>query len=219
MAKRGRKKIDTWEYKGNDGAKLLVPVYIINDAYNHKEDIREIQFEVDLPDIDVKERDADLNALQVTVFKLIAEKLLVKWEPFLWVKVSGSAYPFDMKKRNAYDHLTMEVNIEVTPIEIGTMPMGGKIHRKTGYSETSEGMPATGEEEKSSYGYSCYSSRQPPQRSLVPDTPANREALNDIALRFEALIQNLRRLLSTEQVEQFLANSLASNLLPAPKEE
>lgn len=204
MARRGRKKIFEWDFVSSSGVSMKVPVHILHSKSDQK-------FEVDLPDYDINEHHADVNELRKAVFAQLAERLTVSWSPFLYVAVSGSAHPCE---EGADEHYQMQADLklEVKPLEIGTRPDGSKCHRERAYRTVHDGLPDAGKDEKDRWH-----SHQP-MRAYVPDTLANRAALNDLANRFQALLDKLEEFLSPEMIERTLACSLFP-ALPAPPQE
>jgi hypothetical protein len=172
MPQKRPKKIITWRYDDGAGRTMDVPVYQVTKHDG-------IWLRVELPELGVREECSDVNLLRERVFAAIGDRLMIHWAPFLRITAEASAYGLDdfaeETDRNADLHL--EAGLRVFRIEVGTRPDGSTCHRGPGYSSSvHDGLPALDDGEDSDTRHEV--------ESLLPDTPANRQVLVELGLRF-----------------------------------
>lgn len=199
------KKIQTWKYK-DKGVKVDVPVYMQAD-YRGVE-----KFYVELPDLEIKESNDDINKLKDTVFELIKTRVVLEWEAFLYVQIEGSSVTntrhddLDTFVTVTYSNadFKVDVNIAVSRVLVAKVSNGQTLHKQmSGYHTTTAqpGLPPLGENQGS-------------MLAMIPDTPENRQALVDIGHGFERLTATLQDLLSPDRIAKSLEQVQRTKALP-----
>lgn len=197
MGRRGEKKIITWRYQ-KGGNTLDVPVYQVADGHSGGVTLR-----VNLPELDICVTNSDVNALQMEVFKLVGERLRLKWEWFLYIKINGSSYNIDyfVGGEVLNPHLRFDTAVAVSRVEVGTRPDGTRCYREAGHAGISEGLPHLGTEDGSKRSWGD----NPVTYAMVPDTPGNRKALVTIGKALVRLDRELRKFLSPDTIHATLS--------------
>ncbi len=238
MAKRQPgKKIETWKYVDRaDGIKIDVPVRMVTLPSQLYGGSAKVEFRVDLPDLEINDRDTDANKLRERVFEEIRAKRSTTWEDFLHVFAAGKfegdkfAVPKDRgdvvwtnrpdeddEPRYGAHKLVAALRIRVSTVRVGTMPDGAKVHRNEHCSHAMIGMPETGKVKDS-----FFDDRMDGVSALVPDTPEARLALAKVAEAIRQAHDTLKKYMHPDNVtaslEQFLRGSGLAGL-PAPAQE
>lgn len=208
MVRKGRgKKITTWQYRGKDGVRFDIPVHLVTNVSQYGTE--STAFEVRLPDIEVAEEGVDLNELKTRVMAVIAEKLSIAWERHLMVSVRADNDPEVTAEFQGMPSVNTKLDaglaLRVHSVEVGRSPAGKMLSRDYQYHNPvgREGMPTTGYDNRGQ------------MLALIPDTPANREALATIADAIERLGEQLTELLHPDRVARSLEIVLAAKGLPA----
>lgn len=150
----------------------------------------------------------------------VTKEVTVTWAPYLQIEVSGSSaledtrpiYAWigrvDDKLRNNND-LRLDLSIAVHRVEIGVASTGEERHRSSRtQGRVQAGRPTTGIETARWHGKGAAVT------ALVPDTEANRAALEALRAGMHTLTAKLLEFLHPDRIEHTLAN--AGKLLPAP---
>jgi hypothetical protein len=243
MARRGIKRAFEWKYV--DGTvTLTVPVFVVNrdeqsdrGGYFEK-DKPTTYFRVQMEDPEIDEHDVNIDELKKRVFAGIKQKLEIPWRDVLHVEVDGDRERL-FKKKTAADTKDTEasarVNVSVhwTRHQIAEV-RGKKVSRRfqswyepTQLDDNHRVIKLPGREQFSSMSDGWPDTGRPTDRwnkadktriaALVPDTPENRLALEQIADGFDQLHKRLMGLLAPKAIEKTLANiGDAGLMLPAP---
>jgi hypothetical protein len=207
MPRRQPRKIITWRYDDGAGTTLDIPVYQVTNQGG-------IWLRVDIPALDIREENSDINLLRERVFAAIKGRLVLKWEPYLQISVSGRAWNLDdfAEATQINPSLSCEIEVRVSRIEIATRPDGSQCYREPGMdSRIHEGLPGPGD--------GGVDDEQQDARSRIPDTRENRQALVDLGHAFSRLGRDLCDWLGPERVEAAVAQLAAEKTLaglPAP---
>jgi hypothetical protein len=230
MGRPGEKKVATWKYESRAGT-LDVPVYMIDYSqkgrYEQQQAGKVAVFRVKLDDPEIRLENTDINALKTEVWAAIKDKLSIVWRDMLYVQTEGNAHGIDAKDPEGYrrkgERGAGKVEFDYKPVQI-TEFNGKKMSRhlesvyngNSTWSTASEGWPEVGHPSRYHYGKDKVDRSE--VRALIPDTPENRAALDQIADGFKALHKRLLGLLSPKSIERTLANvGTAGLLLPAPE--
>lgn len=168
------------------------------------------------------------------------------WEPYLHIEVRGDTHILKLDpKQDADDYdddvddekLTkqerreatqrtrnadLQLVVEVQSWHMATTPTGEKLSRRVdefrSSNSTQEGWPEVGIPAKEDRFYSD-SDTEVKVAALVPDTPANREALNCLSRELQKLIDKLVGLCTPEVIQKTLASAIGTRLLTAGEPE
>jgi hypothetical protein len=206
MPRRRPRKIITWRYDDGAGTTMEVPVY---QVINHDG----IWLRVELPELGVLEECSDVNLLRDRVFTAIAERLVIRWAPYLWISAEVTCYDLDdfagATHRNP--HLRLDAAVRVDRIEIGTRPDGSTCHRGLEYgSSVRDGLPTLDDGEDSDTRHEV--------ESLMPDTPENRQALVKLARQFFNVGKEVCARLDRRNVDRLGTDGTIAGLLAPPRE-
>lgn len=207
MARPGAKKITTWRYNDGNGTELSIPVTMHTEG--HGASARN-SFSVSIPEMEIRARNADINALQKEVYALVKERSLLVWAPFLYVGFEQDADDFGgllptapRPKVDASLRITVHL-VETTERPDGTLMSRGREYGGGG-SRPYEGLPEVGPGDE-------YERKS--MRAMVPDTPENRRALYQFCQGVATLGRRLSELLEPEVIGDTLAQVLALKGLP-----
>lgn len=233
MSRLPGKKIDTWEWS-KDRQVFKVDVRMATDS-----SAGGVRFGVVVSDLDIDIWSKDIDDLRRLVFATLSEKVNLIWEPFLYVQVCGDTAILKLDPKQDEDdddvddlsRLSLQeireqnkksrqaefsLRVEIESHELTTSPTGQKLSRTIDPYRNSrgarEGWPECGLKERRSR----YSSETETSVSaLVPDTPANREAINALSRELQRLIDRLVEICSPQAIERTLAAAVGTRLLTA----
>jgi hypothetical protein len=210
MSKRRPKKIITWRYDDGAGTTMEIPVYQVTDHQG-------VWLRVDIPELDIREENSDINLLREKVTAAIKGRLFLKWEPFLQISVSSTAWDLDdfVAATQVNPTLSFEINVQVARIEIGTRPDGSQCYRTPGMDPRIREWPGA-------VGDGADDDQRREVRSRVADTAGNRQAMVDLGRAFVRLGRQLCDRLHPQRVEEAMAQLMAEKTLaglPAPPRE
>src|SRR5205823_4395951 len=152
-------------YDDGAGTTMDIPVYQVT-RYDG------IWLRVAIPALDIREENSDINVLCEKVFAAIKGRLVLRWEPFLQISVAGTAWNLDdfVEATQVNPNLSVDIELQVTRIEIATRPDGSQCYREPGHdSRIREGLPGPGDK--------ADDDQRRDTRSRIPDTRENRQAL------------------------------------------
>jgi hypothetical protein len=201
MPRRRPRKIIIWRYDDDAGTTMDIPVYQLTGHDG-------IWLRVNIPELDIREENSDINLLRERVFAAIKDRLVLKWEPCLQISVSGRAWSLDdfAEAMQINPSLSCEIEVRVSRIEIATRPDGSQCYREPGLdSRIHEGLPGPGD--------GIVDDEQQDTRSRVPDTRENRQALVELGHAFVRLGRELCDRLGPDQVNAAVSRLLAEKTL------
>ena len=201
MPRRRPKKIITWRYDDGAGTTMEIPVYQVTKSDG-------IWLRVDIPGLDIREENSDINVLREKVFAAIKGRLVLKWEPFLQITVTGTAWNLDdfVGASQINPNLSYDIEIQVARIEIATRPDGSQCYREPGRdSRICEGLPGLGD--------GADDDQRRDTRSRIPDTRENRQAVVDLGRAFFRLGSQLCDLLHQDKVDATVAQLVTDKTL------
>jgi len=232
MGRHGEKKFTTWEYRDHEVV-LQVPVTLVDNSkkghIRYGEDANKTFFEVHMDEPEIREKDTDINRLRETVFAQIKAKLAVEWKSMLLVEVSAShSRLFDKGKSpdtpDTEDDAGAKLVVNWERWQVAKYK-GKKISRRFNnyhkpwrihdekekparevWNQAQSGWPDDKDDRFSTQD------QMPEIKALIPDTPANRVALEAITDAIENLYHNLAKLLASDKIEETLA-AVASKLV------
>ncbi len=194
-----------------DAGKFELRIYMGKD-YGDKG----TQFKAVCEHFDIEETADDLDDAKAAAIKLIKERAVVDWKPFLYVKVSGSSNLEPLEEDEAFieergTEDSMDLTIQVKQVELSDAN-GKKQHRLKGYYNKiiREDWPEVGLPEPDGPEVPIWR-RDRGHRSmkaLVPDTPENRAAFSVLRDGLRTMLRQLEELLSPDHIEQALQTAL-----------
>ena len=164
------------------------------------------------------------------VEKKVAAATSITWRPYLYVQTQGRLRPLpDKLAGHGHGTEVAEVTVKVDCVQLAETPQG-KRHRwrevggryDAADAQGEKGWPATGvaPESKESWRRKYENGDDRPLRALVPDTPENRLALEEVVAGFGRLRATLQQFLAPEKIHATLAAVAAGGgplaLPPAP---
>lgn len=234
MTRPPGKKIDTWTFT-IDGQRVKVDVRMDPGART------DFLVRHDLATGErISLRNPDINALRKEVEDALRAKIRVHWERFLYIETCGGLEP-SLEGAAQKARLTEEsqagetwarhdwladaqlhalLRLDYRTIEIGTRADGSQCYRELASSHghnVHEGLPHLETPDSEERGFR--SDDYPTQSAYLPDTPANRAALELIRAGLDLVRQRLQELLSHETIAATLQQVLTSPAvvgLPAP---
>jgi hypothetical protein len=235
MSRLPGKKIDTWEWS-KDRQVFKVDVRMSADSHNGG-----VHFGVIVKELDINLWNKDIDALKKQVFAELDAKVNMTWEPYLHIEVTGDTaiLKLDPKQTDDYDDevddakltkqerreasqkvrgVNLGLTVEVQSYHLTTTPTGQKLSRRVeefrSSNYTQEGWPDVGMPTEEDRGYRD-SDTEVKVAALVPDSPANREALNNLSRELQKLIDKLVELCTPEVIQKTLTSALGTKLLTA----
>lgn len=234
MARLPGKKIDTWEWT-KDRQIFKVAVRMASDSHRGG-----VQFGVVVPELDIDIWHKDIDELKRQVFAELGNKVNIAWEPYLHIEVTGDTQILKLDPKQLEDDYSDEVDdkkltkqeqreasqktrgadlqltVRVQSYHLATTPTGEQLSRRVGEfrssNYTQEGWPEVGlRVDDSASWHSAETEIQ--VTALVPDTPANREALNSLSRELQKLIDRLVELCTPDVIEKTLASAISTRLL------
>lgn len=211
------------------------------DGHNNRQSVG-TYFRVRMEDPDVWDEDTNIDALKTRVMAKIKARLTIEWRTMLLVEVTYKRARLQKAKVKDPDGVeeSAEVGLNISwqlvqIAEVGKGTKSQKFHRtfdrsdqewtigagpnsakpsgkyEIRWNKPQDGWPDTGGSEDDTHWNRRY--RQDPTHSaMIPDTPANREALEQIASAVEALGGKLTALLGVGVIENTLAAVAAKGL-------
>lgn len=218
MPKKGQTIIRRWKFE-HVKQEVLIPVVLVDaDEYRKTNEF----FKVDLDEFDIHEKSPNLTTLRRRVFRKLEDRLKLDWQPFLHVTVAGRAefFPDSERAQNLNEAISIRLDIGADPVLLATTPSGQKVqkgHRKgvrgVGYRhDRREFIRASWPEvtrkhaKTTPHGYRFHDDEI---SALVPDTPANRAALNLLSKDLGRLGDRLFELFAHDRIQETLANASA----------
>ncbi len=225
-SRRGVRKFTEWVYHDKD-VKLKIPVQV-NDrsasGVSYPSDESPIVFQVKMEDPPIDLKHADVNELKKLVWAEVKGKVAIEWKPHIFIEFHGSAEPINMAPKREGDHWRpfqqkyTSVRLDVKFLDLAELSNGQQYHRhRTDHhtSLTQDGWPEVGPEKESSH----FRKDEGRMRGMIPDTPENRQAINNLINGFNALIASMQHILSPAVLPVALEQLVrVGNLkaLPAP---
>lgn len=237
MSRLPGKKIDQWEWS-KERQTFKVDVRLAPDSRNGG-----MHFGVVVPELDINLWHKDINELRRLVFAELDNKVNIKWERFLHIKVIGDTSllkiapePEDedeeidddaLEKMSAQEvrertpkvrSIQLSLEVKVESYELATSPSGQKLSRRVeehhSVRQAQEEWPETGHPEQDGNWRNRWGvETQDEVAALVPDTPANREALNQLARELQKLIDRLVAICEPEVIQHTLSSAIGTHLL------
>jgi hypothetical protein len=157
-------------------------------------DRRGCYFKVELPEYDIMLDNTDVNALQAETYKLLDERLAVTWDPYLYLTIYGETKAVVPEAGHRQPTSTMTLLADYVELA-GTKWRGrsGRFGR-----HVHDELPETGERHRG------WVVGEKEVLSLVPDTPANREAVNILFSGLNDLKEALLKAMMPDRIQSFL---------------
>jgi hypothetical protein len=224
VARGDGKKIDSYHYR-YQGQTFKVSIYMVKDDEGTKfaakcpEAPAQVGYGSDRLTVDeVKEQ----------IEEKIRELVSVDWKDYFYLTISGriAGIPDGIPEtgESSYQAGT-ECGLKVQAVQLAETPQGKRhrFHKKSSYSETDAshiGWPDVGVE-RPLHAWNWQPAGTEPIRTLIPASPENRAALEQVIELFRRLNAAMRKFLSQEQIDGTVANILAGRGLlalgPAPE--
>lgn len=194
----GGKKVFEWKFfvRGSD-KKMQVDVYLDSDKDG-------LKFRAECDRLPSPVHHTDINTLRTQVERELTEQASsisgIVWEDWFEVVVSGSNSDFEDSRHSA---LGADLKIQVNRLKRGIHPLSGFPLTINCNGVVVDFPTATSISETEQGGIRFYP--HPVERSYIPATPENRQAIDDILSRMDLLRANLASMLSQDVIQTKLA--------------
>ncbi len=204
------KKVFDWQF-AVAGKRDRVPVEV--KAFNNGNDV---WFEASCGLLIEKVRHTDINELKRQVHTILTSQITlltnVEWEDWFEVVVKGDNSDFTDSK---YSALGADLKIQVNRLKRGVDPATGRVLTVVNGAVTDFPNPARLTEDDGSTSMGGFRWRDVAERSYIPATEENRQAIDHILSRMQELRHSIADLLSQENIEESLVRDVLQ-ALPKP---